>query len=278
MPELPEVETVRRGLLPAFQNNHFKTITLNRRTLRNAIDDNFEEALTNACVIDVVRRGKYIIVLCDNGHGFVLHLGMSGRIRIYPDYTADAANVPQKHDHVVFDMNDGHRVIFNDARRFGMLYLTHAATWTQEKPFSAMGAEPLSNALNARHLLDKLRGKKTNIKTALLDQRVIAGVGNIYACEALYYARISPRRAARTITAPEAEKLCVCIRDVLNKAITAGGSSLRDHVKTDGSLGYFQTQWAVYGRAGQACRTCNADVIKIPQNGRTTFFCAVCQK
>lgn len=280
MPELPEVETVKRGLETALQNNSFDHIKIYRRDLRIPIPANLEQRLNKQAIKNIIRRGKYIVVFTQTGEGFVLHLGMSGRIRIYQDKLTAEAQARHKHDHVIFDMQNQQRVVFNDPRRFGMLYSVDEQNWEQQKPFSDMGIEPLGNHFNPAYLANALSSKKSPIKSALLDQSVIAGIGNIYACEALYYAGIDPRRSAHRLNENETAKLCTAIREVLIKAIEAGGSSLRDHVQTDGSLGYFQTQWAVYGRQHEKCPAChdNCRIQRITQSGRSTFYCPTQQQ
>ncbi len=276
MPELPEVEIVRRGLDPVMTGNVIKKVDLWREDLRMPIPKNFKEVVQSRKVVRTARRGKYILVFLENGKGFVLHLGMSGRIQIHPPGTKTER---AKHDHVGFSMKDGTRIIFNDARRFGMLFLVDEKTWEQEASFKAMGAEPLGNKFNGEILAAKLKGKKMPVKAALLDQRIVAGVGNIYACEALFESGISPQRISATLTAAECENLVAAIRNVLNKAIKEGGSSLRDYRNTKGDLGYFQHHFSVYDREGKACAGCVCDPLKtggvarIVQAGRSTFHC-----
>ncbi|MCB1532857.1 MAG: bifunctional DNA-formamidopyrimidine glycosylase/DNA-(apurinic or apyrimidinic site) lyase [Alphaproteobacteria bacterium] len=277
MPELPEVETVRRGLVPAMQGQSIKNVTLNRMDLRRAIDPDFKDRLEGAQVKNLIRRGKYILAFLDNSSGFVLHLGMSGRIHIYKcGESYEAA----KHDHVIWDMGDGGRIVFNDPRRFGMLYLISESDWHAHAPFNQMGPEPLSNEFSGQVLYEALRHKRGPIKTLLLDQRVVSGVGNIYACEALYEAGIHPERSGESLEADETECLTTSIRNVLTKAIEAGGSTLKDYKKTDGSLGYFQYSFSVYDREGRSCPACGCDTLeagcvkRIVQSGRSTFYCS----
>lgn len=247
-------------------------IIIARRDLRRVVDDDFEAVLKGQRIKSLIRRGKYIIAICDNGCGFVLHLGMSGRIAIH---APDDVYTPVKHDHAVFTMESGHRIVFNDPRRFGMLYLISAETWREEVPFSKMGEEPLADDLDVGAFCRMLRGKKAPIKAALLDQRVIAGLGNIYVCEALYRSGILPTRLSKDIGVEEADDLLGHIRDVLREAIASGGSSLRDHKQTDGSMGYFQHHFDVYGKEGESCGRCDSICIKrIVQSGRSSFFCA----
>lgn len=277
MPELPEVEIVRRGLDPVLTDNVITGVDLWRSNLRTPIPKNFKKALESAKVVQTARRGKYILVFLDNGQGFALHLGMSGRIMIHEP---GAEYTREKHDHIGFRMKSGAQVIFNDARRFGMVFLVERDTWEKESAFAAMGPEPLGNKFNGEILFKKLKGKKAPIKAALLDQRVVAGVGNIYACEALFESRISPTKLAGKLTKDECERLTAAIRNVLNKAIKEGGSSLRDYRNTKGDLGYFQHHFSVYDREGKQCPGCNCNILKtggvrrIVQAGRSTFYCS----
>jgi len=277
MPELPEVETVLRGMEAAMKGQAITHIDVARRDLRKAIPDDFERrAVSGAAISDFTRRGKYIIIGLGANDAMILHLGMSGRVRIYNDILYK----PEKHDHVVFTMSDGTRLVFQDPRRFGMLYLAGAQDWHNDAPFDAMGPEPLGNHFSGETLAARLRGKQTAIKTALLDQNIMAGLGNIYVCEALYMAGIDPRRPAATLNEHECDALAAAIRDVLTKAIAAGGSTLRDYQHTDGSLGYFQYSFAVYDREGMACPACDCDIVKtkgverLVQAGRSTYLCS----
>ena len=277
MPELPEVETVRRGMEASVQHKSVKAIQINRYDLRVPVPDDFGQRLTGLSVGALMRRGKYIIMQFQPGNVCVfLHLGMSGRIRIFK---AGESYNPRKHDHIVFHMEDSSCFAFEDPRRFGMMYFSSQEHWEKEKPFTLMGPEPLAD-WSGQDLLEKLKNKKANIKAALLDQRVVAGLGNIYVCEALYQAGVNPQREARTINAGEAEKIVESCVDVLGKAIEAGGSTLKDYQLTDGSLGYFQHRFSVYDQEGQSCKnkTCGSDILRIVQSGRSTFYCPECQK
>ena len=280
MPELPEVEIVRRGLMPAILDKHIKTIVLNRSDLRGGIPLNLVKSIQGSRIITTQRRGKYILVFTENGAGFVLHLGMSGRIDVRgPKQKYE----PRKHDHVVIIMDDETRVIFNDPRRFGMLYSVREDSWKSEAPFASMGPEPLDDDFDGDVLFKKLRGRRTPIKSALLDQKIVAGIGNIYACEALFESGISPFRIADSIVAPEAKALARALKNVLNSALESGGSSLKDYRHTDGSSGYFQHSFSVYDRQGVACPGCDCDITKtgginrVVQAGRSTFYCPVKQ-
>lgn len=275
MPELPEVETVRLGLEPVMRGQVVEAVQVNRFDLRGGTPGDFAERVQGAVVRDLVRRGKYMILVLDNAESIVWHLGMSGRVRVY-----DSADLykAEKHDHVIFDMEGGVRVVFCDPRRFGMMYLVPEA-WEAEKPFAGMGPEPLGNGFDGEALYRALRKRKGPIKSALLDQGVVAGLGNIYVCEALYMTGIDPARRGMDVSAEECARLVPAIRDVLNAALASGGSSLRDHVRTDGEMGYFQHQFKVYGREGEACvaAECGAAVERFVQAGRSTFYCAACQ-
>ncbi len=275
MPELPEVEIVKRAIEPVLIENTVTSLTYNRKNLRFDLPVDLPALLEGQKLSSVQRRGKYILAFAPNGHGFVLHLGMSGVIRIeQPDEQTE-----KKHDHVVWGLDNGVRVVLNDARRFGFVQGVNADSWTDIAPFSQMGPEPLGNAFNGEVLHRALSGKKTPIKTALLDQRVVAGVGNIYACEALYDSGIAPQRASGTLSDYECERLARSIKEVLQKAIDKGGSSLKDYKHTDGNLGYFQHHFTVYDREGQPCIKqdcpCHTDqgVLRITQQGRSTFYC-----
>jgi len=283
MPELPEVETVRRGLLPAMEGRIIERADVNRPDLRWPLPDHMAARLTGQRVQRLGRRSKYILADLDSGETLIIHLGMSGRMLIsgtevggfYHEHPA-----PAKHDHVVLHMEGGARITFNDARRFGHMDLWPtdriADHWLVEK----LGPEPLGNSFSEGYLIEKLRGKNTPIKAALLDQRIVAGLGNIYVCEVLHRAQISPRRKAGNLSARRARALVPIIRDVLAEAISAGGSSLRDYRQADGELGYFQHTFRVYDREGERCRKagCSGEVKRIVQSGRSSFYCSVCQR
>lgn len=276
MPELPEVETVRNGLLPVMRGHVFKTVMVARHDLRGGVQKNLAQDLTGACVVDIVRRGKYMIMLLDHALPVLWHLGMSGRVRIY-DCVKDY--IPEAHDHILMDMDSGRRIVFCDPRRFGMFRFMDGQNWEQEKPFNRMGPEPLSNAFSGPVLWEALQKRGCDMKAALLNQAIVSGLGNIYVCEALFETHIHPRRMAKDITQAEAEKLVVAIREVLMAAIAAGGSTLRDYKKADGDMGYFQHQFKVYGQEGEACvhGGCDGIIDRIVQSGRSTFYCPKCQ-
>lgn len=293
MPELPEVETVRRGLEPAMTGAHFASVEQRRPDLRFPLPDAFAERLERRRVVALGRRAKYLLADLDDGHILVIHLGMSGSFRIE---TRIRSGTPGKfhhprsqaalHDHIVFNMSNGARIIYNDPRRFGFVLIVPRAELDTHPLFAGLGVEPLGNELDGAMLARLFAGKSAPLKAALLDQRLIAGLGNIYACEALHRAGLSPRRAAGTLArrngtpTERARRLAEVIPQVLNEAVEAGGSSLRDHRQTDGTLGYFQHRFRVYDREGESCPTpgCRGIVRRIVQSGRSTFFCGVCQK
>lgn len=275
MPELPEVETVCRGLAVEMEGRVLAHVEARRKNLRMPLPKDFAERLTGRRILTIRRRAKYILMHLDSGLVLIAHLGMSGRMIVVKDAKAPF----DKHDHVVFTIDTGVSIRYNDARRFGLMTLAMENELAGHPLLVGIGPEPLGNDFNGPVLAARLAGKKTPIKAALLDQSVVAGVGNIYACEALFFAGISPRRLARTIQGERAERLARAIRDVLTRAIAAGGSSLRDHVQPSGELGYFQHAWAVYGREGERCPSCDcAGAIKrMVQANRSTFYCATRQ-
>lgn len=284
MPELPEVETVCAGLRPALEGRRLDTVFQRRTDLRFPLPPNFAGTLTGRRVETVERRAKYILIHLDGGLVLMIHLGMSGRIILFPDDPPAAG----RHDHVEFATDAGTTIRFCDPRRFGFMDLIPIEILAEHPMLRELGPEPLSDEFNVAMLNEKLRGRRTPIKAALLDQKIVAGLGNIYVCEALFKAGISPRRLARTIPGKRSERLVPAIKEVLRAAIAAGGSSLRDFVGTDGELGYFQTQWAVYGREGEECnavapeagsnRCCPHGIRRIVQSGRSTFYCAKWQR
>jgi formamidopyrimidine-DNA glycosylase len=293
MPELPEVETVRRGLEPVMDGARFARVEARRADLRWPLPKGFARHLEGLTVRGLGRRGKYLLLDLSSGEVLMMHLGMSGSFHVFQGGgEASTARYHHErarhaaHDHVVFHMANGAIVTFNDPRRFGFMELTPRAALDAHPRMRAIGPEPLGNAFDAGILARACRGKKTSLKTALMDQRVVAGLGNIYVCEALHRARLSPKRRAATLAgrngAPNerAEKLVEAIRAVLRDAIAAGGSSLRDHKRTDGELGAFQHNFRVYDREGGPCATrgCTGTVRRIVQGGRSTFYCPTCQK
>jgi formamidopyrimidine-DNA glycosylase len=293
MPELPEVETVRRGLQPALEGARFDHVLARRPDLRWPLPKDFVQRLEGKTVKGLGRRAKYLLADLSSGEVLLMHLGMSGSFRVFhdgrkrkPGRFHHEGNEQLTHDHIVFAMSSGATVTFNDPRRFGFMKLVPRASLDQEPLLRSLGPEPLGNAFDAAMLAQACRGKKASLKAALSDQRVVAGLGNIYVCEALHRARLSPKRKASTVAsrsgAPNdhAVRLVAAIRAVLEDAIEAGGSSLRDHRRTDGEVGYFQHHFRVYDREGQRCVTpgCPGTVRRIVQTGRSTFFCPVCQK
>jgi formamidopyrimidine-DNA glycosylase len=291
MPELPEVETARRGLAPAMEGARFTRVEARRRDLRWPLPKDFAKRLQGTMVDGLGRRAKYLLADLSSGDVLVMHLGMSGSFRVSHDGSELApGNYHHErpkhavHDHVVFHMSNGATVTFNDPRRFGSMKLVPRAKLEQEPLLRSIGPEPLGNEFDARMLAKACAGKKASLKAALSDQRVVAGLGNIYVCEALFRARLSPKRRASTIADrngkpnQRAEALVEAIKTVLHAAIKAGGSSLRDHRRADGSLGDFQHNFQVYDRDGKPCPTCKGKVKRIVQTGRSTFYCPSCQK
>lgn len=276
MPELPEVETVCRGLARVLEGRRLVRVEARRPDLRLPLPPDLAARTVGRRVTAVRRRAKYILLMLDDETVMIAHLGMSGRMRIMGAPPAP----PGRHDHVVFGTDDGTTIYFNDPRRFGLMTLAFAATLAEHPLLAGLGPEPLGNGFNGPVLAAALAGRDTPIKAALLDQKVVAGIGNIYACEALFRAGLSPRRKARTVQGRRSERLAEAIKTVLREAIAAGGSSLRDFVRPDGGLGYFQHCWAVYGRAGEACPGCDCDLAvdggirRIVQSGRSSFYCA----
>lgn len=283
MPELPEVETVRRGLQPAMQDQKIMRAEVNRPDLRWPFPPDMAQRLTGARVLRLWRRSKYILLDLDTQETLIVHLGMSGRMLIsgqqlgefYQDHPA-----PEKHDHVVFHMENETRVTFNDARRFGAMDLAPTADVETHKMLSSLGPEPLSNYLDDSYLFAALAGRNTPIKTALLDQRLIAGLGNIYVCEVLFRAKISPMCKAKDLSKRQVGALVPIIRTVLEEAIEAGGSSLKDYRQTGGELGYFQHSFQVYDRESQPCKHagCGGTIARVSQSGRSSFYCPTCQR
>jgi formamidopyrimidine-DNA glycosylase len=291
MPELPEVETVRRGLAPAMEGARFAQVEARRRDLRWPLPKDFAQRLQGQTVQGLGRRAKYLLADLSSGEVLLMHLGMSGSFRLRrngqqvlgdPRYFEIAKD--EKHDHVVFHMSNGATITFNDPRRFGSMKLVPRAKLEQEPLLRGLGPEPLGNEFDAAMLAKACAGKKTSLKAALSDQRIVAGLGNIYVCEALFRARLSPKRQAATIAdrhgKPNERALALvdAIKAVLNDAIVAGGSSLRDHRRADGSLGDFQHRFQVYDREGEPCPTCKGKIKRIVQTGRSTFYCPSCQK
>jgi formamidopyrimidine-DNA glycosylase len=288
MPELPEVETVRRGLAPAMEGERFDKVEVRRGDLRWPLPRGFAQKLHGKLVERLGRRAKYLLADLSSGDVLLMHLGMSGSFRVGKNSTSGSYYYERSkstaHDHIVFHMSNGMTVTFNDPRRFGSMKLVPRARLEQEPLLRVLGPEPLGNEFDAAMLAEACAGKKTSLKAALIDQRVVAGLGNIYVCEALFRARLSPRRQASTIADrngrpnERAERLVDAIKAVLMHAIEAGGSSLRDHRRADGSLGDFQHNFMVYDREGELCPGCRGKIKRIVQVGRSTFYCPSCQK
>lgn len=288
MPELPEVETVRRGLAPAMEGERFDNVEVRRGDLRWPLPKDFAQKLHGKLVEGLGRRAKYLLADLSSGDVLLMHLGMSGSFRVgknsMPGTYYHERHKSTAHDHIVFHMSNGTTVTFNDPRRFGSMKLVPRARLEQEPLLRALGPEPLGNEFDATMLAKACAGKKTSLKAALSDQRVVAGLGNIYVCEALFRARLSPKRQASTIADrngrpnERAERLVEAIKAVLMDAIEAGGSSLRDHRRADGSLGDFQHNFRVYDREGEPCPACKGKIKRIVQVGRSTFYCPSCQK
>jgi formamidopyrimidine-DNA glycosylase len=276
MPELPEVETVCRGLAMRMVGKRFTRVEQRRPALRFPLPPDFPARLQDRRILAVRRRAKYLLIDLDDGHVILGHLGMSGRMLV----SDSRPPVLETHDHLIFELEDGACIRFNDARRFGMMDLVPLAELEEHKLLRDLGPEPLGNGFNGPALAAALKGKKTPIKSAILDQRVVVGVGNIYASESLFRAGLSPKRLAATVQGERAERLAGAIKEVLTEAIAAGGSSLRDYVQADGELGYFQHHWKVYDREGQGCPGCDCELAKtggirrFTQAGRSTFYCS----
>jgi formamidopyrimidine-DNA glycosylase len=282
LPELPEVETLRRGLEPALVGRLVVRAEARRPDLRWPLPPRLGPRLEGARVTALRRRSKYLLADLDRGETLIVHLGMSGRLLVSGAPLGAFAHpraTPGKHDHVVFDLEDGARIVFNDARRFGAIDLWPTAGLAAHRLLAPLGPEPLGAGFDAAWLAGRLAGRATPVKAVLLDQRAVAGLGNIYVCEALWRAGVSPLRLARDVTAPEAARLEAAIRAVLAEAIAAGGSSLRDYRQADGALGFFQHAFAVYGRAGAPCPRpgCGGAIRRVAQAGRSSFHCPACQ-
>jgi formamidopyrimidine-DNA glycosylase len=270
MPELPEVETVVRGLTPIWRGRRFARVEARRPDLRFPLPPDLGQRLVGATVTGLSRRAKYGLVHTDRGDTMLFHLGMSGRMRLDPPEI-------DKHDHILFQTDDGRVVAFNDARRFGSLDFAATEALDAHPALKGLGPEPLGDTLTPDHLARSFANRASPVKALLLDQRVVAGLGNIYVCEALHIAGVHPARLGRDVTAAETDKLAPAIKTVLNQAIEAGGSTLRDYAQVDGELGYFQKQWRVYGREAEPCPVCEGPVARAVQSGRSSFYCAACQ-
>lgn len=270
MPELPEVETTVRGLARFLEGERITRVSVNRPDLRRPFPLDLVQSLTGARVTGMGRRAKYGLVHTDREQTMVFHLGMSGRWRIEPE-------TPDKHDHLVLETGAGHVLALNDARRFGSVDLVPTDGLETWGPFATLGPEPLGDTLTPRHLHEAFAGRIAPIKQMLLDQTIVAGLGNIYVCEALFRAGIRPDKAAGRVTLPALARLVPAIQTVLGESIAAGGSTIRDYAQPNGELGYFAASWQVYGREGDAC-SCGSPVLRFVQGGRSTFWCRKCQK
>lgn len=276
MPELPEVETVAKGLEQALIGDSFCKIILRRENLRFPFPEDFAKTLSNKQIIRIGRRAKYLLLTLEDGTVLIAHLGMSGSFRI----EKTPVDAYDKHDHVIFETKKGITVRYHDPRRFGFMLLTREDEMDHHPLLASIGPEPLGNAFSGPVLGERLAGRKGPIKTALLDQKVVAGIGNIYACEALHRSHISPQRISGAIKGDHADRLVKAVRNVLEEAIKAGGSTLRNYSTTSGELGYFQHSFKVYGKEDEACptKTCSGIIQRITQAGRSTFYCPACQK
>lgn len=271
MPELPEVETVCRGLAPVLEGRKLTRVEQRIDALRRPLPPRFVERIEGQRVNRVRRRAKYILLHLDGGDVVIIHLGMSGRMTIH----AGAAPQPVRHDHIVFHTDRDYHIVFNDARRFGVMELAKETDLHRHPLLANLGCEPLGNEFNGAALAALLKGRRAPIKAALLDQRLVAGIGNIYACEILYHAGLSPKRKAYTVVGARSQRVADAIVMVLREAIAAGGSSLRNYVQASGELGYFQHRFAVYDREGEPCPACDcrSGIRRIVQSGRSTFYC-----
>jgi len=271
MPELPEVETTVRGLRPVLEGRRIRSIELRREDLRRPFPPDLRQRLTGARVTGLGRRAKYGLIDTDRGDTLVFHLGMSGHWRVDPETIG-------KHDHVVIETDEGRRLSLNDHRRFGSLDIVESAALVETEPFRSMGPEPLGESFDGAYLADRLDGRSAPIKAMLLDQRIVAGLGNIYVCDALNLARIAPGREAGRVARARFDRLVAAVKTVLAAAIAKGGSTLRDYAQPNGELGYFSSEWRVYGREGKACPNCGGVIRRRTDSGRSTFFCPKCQR
>lgn len=289
MPELPEVETVKRALEPVLKGRKIERVELRRAGLRFPFPQGFVERLSGAKVQTLARRAKYILADLDNGFSLIVHLGMTGRFTLFSPkgvcnlgefyFEADTGqDVDGPHDHVVLHLEQGVRLVYSDPRRFGMMDVVETSTVGQHRLLKDIGVEPLGNELSAAYLAMQFKSKAAPMKAILLDQRIIAGLGNIYVCEALFRSRISPKRKAGSVKLEKLEELVRHIRDILNEAILAGGSTLQDFKSTNGEQGSYQRRFLVYDREGEPCCNCAKPIKRLVQSGRSSFYCASCQK
>lgn len=274
MPELPEVETVCAGIKPKIEGQLISAAKCNRKDLRIPIPKNFAGKIKNRTVKKVTRRSKYICLHLDDGQVIVLHLGMSGRLFVYDE----KPELTQKHDHVLIDFANGAHMVFNDARRFGLVTLTDQDTMQDFKLFKNLGVEPLTKDFSVEYLQTVFANKTKNIKAVLMDASLVVGIGNIYASEILFESGIHPEKSAKDLGKEQIKKIYLATRDVLKRAIKAGGSTIRDYSSSDGNFGYFQHQFKVYGQDGNECSSCDDTITKLVQQGRSSFYCPSCQK
>ncbi len=275
MPELPEVEIITKGLSKVIINKKIINVKLYRNKLRIDINKSFISDIKDNIIKDVRRISKYIVIDLSNNKSILIHLGMTGRLTI--EKNLDEGDL-KKHSHIIINLDDDLTLVYNDVRRFGLAITMDTKDIENHELIKHIGIEPLDKSFNGDKLHELLQNKKCNIKVALLNQHIVCGIGNIYACEALFYAGVSPERSSNMVTKKECNKLAIEIKRVMEESIKAGGSTLRDYVQSDGSMGGFQNNFAVYGREGEPCKTCFAKIKKIKQSGRSTFFCEVCQK
>lgn len=274
MPELPEVQTVVNGIFDSIVNQKFSNIDIYRRDLRISVNDKVDKFAVNSEILSVKRRSKYILIYLENSHILIIHLGMSGKLTINESKNYQ----PLKHDHLVFEISNGKRLVFNDARRFGLVICVTEQEFSKHKLFAKLGVEPLTDNLSVSYLKNKLKNKSLNIKQAIMDANIVVGVGNIYASESLFKAKISPTRPANRLDEKELSTLISEIKEILKLAIKAGGSTLKDFTQSSGQTGYFQFNFNVYGKDGEKCNLCNNKIVRIKQSGRSTFYCEYCQK
>jgi len=274
MPELPEVETVCRGLSNTILGRKITFADNLRPNLRIPFPENFGAVLKNKTIKNISRRAKYILITLDDGTIIIAHLGMSGKMVVFPNFQNDR----QKHDHAIFQLDDGKELIFNDPRRFGLITFSDTANINKHKLIVNLGIEPLESGFDGKFLFKKFKNKNTPIKTAIMDASLVVGVGNIYACEALFRSAIAPTAKSGEISAAKCNELAGNIKNVLFEAIESGGSTLRDYVGSSGKSGYFQHRFKVYGREGESCVSCQNPIKRLKQSGRSSFYCANCQK
>lgn len=279
MPELPEVETVKRGIIPLLEGRRLFQVIQRRDNLRIPLPDNFAGRLRGRKVEQITRRAKYLLLHLDQNQILICHLGMSGKMTLQASEDRSTPDIFDKHDHIILETDRHDLVIYNDPRRFGLMTLCHQDELEQHPLFCNMGPEPLGNEFNGQYLYERIKNRRSPIKTILLDQRVVVGLGNIYVCEALFQAAISPIKKAADLSRADVDKIVPIIRQILTEAIAAGGSTLKDYARVDGELGYFQHHFNVYGREGETCPNsgCRRKIARLIQSNRSTFHCPACQ-